>query len=403
MNSPFYTHEPISELDGIKKYTAYNYYWGINKREDIQRFIKEARSLGFTDAESLYWTNDKNKTYTNQWDRASFHFFLPISYDAVVLDLGSGYGNNTIPLAKYYGRVVAADATLELLQYTALRAASEGLTNVDFVNIDPLEFCNLPFKPHSFDAIIVSGLLEWVGSALPDVSPATLQQRVLTHLRTLLKSDGVLYIGIENRWFPGYVRRDPHTKLPYTCVLPRFLANIYAKRHGLPLGYKTYVHSSRTYTKMLKVAGFGEIAYAFPHPNYRNPSSIYTNDSEIDGYLYSENNLDRLYTHRWTTFLRIMRPLRLHHFFLSSFIFIASAERGSTIPSLIRRAVEQGIQGVELSDKMMRIPELKNPKEMARFALFHQGQAKPYGYLYAKHNPVNSDDVRLNFTDSTTL
>ena len=154
---------------------------------------------------------------------------------------------------------------------------------------------------------------------------------------------------------------------------------------------------------MLKVAGFGEIAYAFPHPNYRNPSSIYTNDSEIDGYLYSENNLDRLYTHRWTTFLRIMRPLRLHHFFLSSFIFIASAERGSTIPSLIRRAVEQGIQRVELSDKMMRIPELKNPKEMARFALFHQGQAKPYGYLYAKHNPVNSDDVRLNFTDSTTL
>jgi SAM-dependent methyltransferase len=365
----------------------------------MQAFLKKARLEGFETAEKTFWENEKQRTYSHQWDRASFHFFLPISSNATVLDLGSGYGNNTIPLARYYDRVVAADATRELLEYTSLRAQTEGLTNIDFVNIDPLEFLNLPFEPGSFDAIIMSGLLEWVGSAKLETPPNVSQQRVLAYLRTLLKKDGVLYVGIENRWFPGFYLRDPHTKIPYTCILPRPLANRYALSHGFKDGYRTYVYSSWGYKKMLTEAGFTQVEFHYPQPNYRNPATIFSNQPEVKGYLYGKGHLKDFFTQRWTMLLKILNVFRLHTFFLSSFMMIASSESIDRTPSILRRAVAEGLPGVGPRDVVMRVSDQSHP-ERCKFLVFRPGEATPYGYLFATHNPRTKDEQHLTFVSA---
>lgn len=390
MRSSILSSPPISEYAGIQIYTKHSYYWGVGDRETMRSFLASARSIGFFESLGALWTSDKQKTYADQWDRSSFHFLLPIAPDAVILDLGSGYGNNTIPLARYYGHVVAADATRELLEYTSLRAKAEGVKNIDFINIDPLEYLNLPFQPKSFDAIIVSGLLEWVGSATTDVSPDVSQQRVLCYLRTLLKEGGVLYIGIENRLFPGFFGRDPHTKLPYTCVMPRFLANWYARRHGWKDGYRTYVYSKVGYKNMLTRAGFKWIDFYYPQPNYRNPVAIFSDQKNIWHYLRSHGYLKQVFTPKWSFFLSITDRLGLGTFFLSSFMMVTGEGVIDKTPSILRRVLLQPELNARSSDIVVRVPD--SSASHCRFLVFHSGEEKPYGQILAPHLPQNSTE-----------
>ncbi len=391
-----FSRDPLTEANGIKRFTEHSYYWGINSREEMQAFLSKARTGNFEEEEARFWEHPKMKIYANQWHRADFLFCLPLSSEATVLDLGSGYGNNTIPLARYYKRVVAADATHELLEYNSLRAASEGIKNIDFVNIDPLEYANLPFAPKSFDAIIVSGLLEWIGPGRLDVPPNVSQQKALDYLKTLLKDDGILYVAIENRWFPGFFLRDPHSKLKYTAILPRPLADRYARAQGHTDGYRTYIYSSWSYRRMFKKAGFLHTDFYFPYPNYRNPGGIFSDEPGIQEYLYAHGHLKDFFTSKWTAFLKCARFFGLHTFFLSSFMMISSTRSTKQSLFIIRKAREQGLLQVLESDLVIRIIDASRV-ERAHFLAFHAGEGKPYGHLFAMHNPKTEPEKQLIF------
>lgn len=51
----------------------------------------------------------------------------------------------------------------------------------------------------------------------------------------LLRPRGYLYLVIENRFVPGYFigYPDPHCGLPFVTVLPRTLADRFARRKGV--------------------------------------------------------------------------------------------------------------------------------------------------------------------------
>ena len=86
-----------------------------------------------------------------------------------------------------------------------------------------------------------------------------------------MKTNGILYLAIENRIAGIYILgfKDPHSGLRFTTLMPRRLADWYArlKHKG---GYKTYIYSKWGYAKMLKEAGFTDTKFFLPLPSYRN-------------------------------------------------------------------------------------------------------------------------------------
>lgn len=370
----FFTHAPFAEKNGIKQYTETDFYWGITPREEIESFIALGREKGFEQAHKNFSFAGRFG-YAESFRRADFHFLLPLKKDSVILDLGSGFGNVTIPMAKHYGHVVAADASLPLLEYSSLRAKSENINNIDYVQVDPLEECNLPFKPKSFDAIILNGVLEWVGPARTDATPTAIQKRFLKHLSTLLKDDGFLYVGIENRLFPGWLRRDPHSKLKYTSILPRFIADWCAKKKGHIGGYRTYIYSSFGYRNMLRQSGFEFTKFYYPYTTYREPEYIYSNDNAVRRFLFA-GYLKNIFTKKWTSFLKILSFINADRIFVSSFMIVASKkEEGIKRTPYIYDVAKKLSSDVVKEDVYMKIPS-KNNK--ARFMVFHQSDNKPY-------------------------
>ena len=330
-----YTRNPIAVQHGIKKYTTENYYWGVLPRETMCTLNELIKQKGFASALKNFDLKGMRFDYAESYDRSDFIPFLPIANEATVLDLGSGYGNITIPLAKKFKKVIAIDASFELLEFLSLRASDEGISNIEYVNIAPLEHCDLPFRLKSFDAIILNGVLEWVGSGKTEKDPSVYQKELLSTLAGLLKDDGVLYIAIENRLFPGWLRRDPHSKLKWTSILPRPIANWYAYRHGFKNGYRTYIYSQWGYRKLLKNAGFTNLKFYYPYTSYRAPDFIYGDDKPVKRMLFRGKYIKKIFTRRWSIFLFLLRSVGLEDAFLSSFMIMARKGDGSFIPNFI--------------------------------------------------------------------
>jgi SAM-dependent methyltransferase len=397
-----FSRQPTKEQHGVKEYATTDFYWGIVPRDEMEAFLRLCSEKGFNNAEKEF-TFSGRFDYAHEVSRADFHFLLPLSEDATILDLGSGYGNVTMPLARYYKKIVAADASRPLLEFSSFRAQAEGLKNIEYVHIDPLEHCNLPFQPKSFDAIMLNGVLEWVGAGTTEGDPQELQEKLLTHLQALLKDDGFLYIAIENRMFPGWLRRDPHSKLKWTTIMPRVIANWYAEVNGQDFGYRTYIYSSVGYRRMLRRNGFNASKFYYPYTTYRSPDYIYSNDKPVETFLF-KGYLKNIFTKKWNTFLQWARRLGLQYFFLSSFLIIASRNKDQTfVPGLITMLKNAGIKNVEMTDSVLKVKGKGSADTHAYFALFHENTSKPYMAVKALRAPTNQkqrvEQVPLNAID----
>lgn len=390
-----YSREPLRMQDGIHAYADKDFYWDNIDREKMREFIQLGKRVGFVQARKGFSFGvehpGKLHQYMDNFARADFHFFLPLDRDATVLDLGSGYGNITIPLAKHYRRVVAVDTSVELLEFVKLRAESEGLTNIEFVHSDPFEYGNLPFTDKSFDAVVVSGVLEWVGAAKLDEPPSTLQQNFLSQVRRFVKEDGILYVAIENRLYPGFIHRDPHSKLHFTSILPRPLANWYAKFKGRADGYRTYIYSAFGYRRLLRRAGFPHISFLYPFSGYRSPTVIWPNRSEAASYVLRGPLGAQLYTRKWLTLLRFCEKLGETGLFLLSFMMIASSSTNRQ-PMLLR--MMQGMQGVTSDDVILKTLDAEG-ETSATFLLFHTGEHIPYATAHVPRIPSVDESIRI--------
>lgn len=377
---------------GVKIASAHNFYWGVASQQEMRDFISLARSQGFIQAQRNFKFSSRFD-YADQFSRADFHFFIPADREAVVLDVGSGYGNVTIPLARYYQRVVAVDASRELLEFSRLRSQAEGVNNIDHVHVEPLYHCNLPFKQKSFDVIVLNGVWEWAAHGSDDLDPQETQERVLQYLATLLKDDGVFCIGIENRLFPGWIRRDPHSKLKWTTILPRPIAHWLARRHGLSRGYQTYIYSAYGYRRLLGRAGFGNLRFYYPYTSYRDPEYIYSDHSLVRQFLL-RGYLDNIFTKKWSAFIRASSWFGLDRSFVSSFYIMASRDsRRPMTPAIIEQAVAGGAGGVAMDSGVMKISGQGSAGPDAEFLLFDRnGQTL---MLKAKRNPVTAAEREL--------
>ena len=179
------------------------------------------------------------------------------------LDIGCRYGLLTFEMAKAFKKVIAID-----IYESAIEKIKERAKNFDNIEIYKIDLLNSNFDDSSFDLIILEGVLEWVGLTNPSISPKEVQIQTLKECKRLLKNGGILYCGIENKLFPLYWLRDPHSYLPLTVILPRFLSKrIYARFNDNEY-YGQNISTYWGYSKMFYKV-FRNYNIMIPIPNYK--------------------------------------------------------------------------------------------------------------------------------------
>ncbi|MDC0368880.1 class I SAM-dependent methyltransferase [Opitutales bacterium] len=189
-----------------------------------------------------------------------------------VLDIGAGWGQFSIPLAKC-NRVCAIEPTPERLEFIRAISEQENVkNNMFFLGSDYLE---VEFKK-KFDLILSIGVIEWVGSFVDLPSPEYAQTEFLKKAQSELKENGKLIIGIENRLGLKYLMgaRDDHHGFEDVMIYGKeFAKNFFGEDYVD--ARKCLVHSLSDYKELLKKAGFQKTNFFVSVPDYKIIEKIF--------------------------------------------------------------------------------------------------------------------------------
>lgn len=273
--------------DEIFDFSTIQLYWNQISTKEMDIIIKEAKNKGWKQAISNFFGDERKylQDYIVKSSRADWMLFAPVKTDSTILDIGSGWGAVVVELAKKYKEVYATDCNIDTLKFLKVRSEQEGIKNLKFVKTNPLDYPTLPFTDSSFDMIVLNGILEWVGSARVDNSPDRVQFDALIELHRLLKPDGFIYLGIENRWyFRHFLAGTPHGELPFISVLPRRIANILTllirkQKH------RTFIYSKKGYIKLFEKAGYKVKKVYGIKPSYHFPKIMVPMEDSSNSFL----------------------------------------------------------------------------------------------------------------------
>lgn len=204
--------------------------------------------------------------------RSKFIEERKLSKEKFILDVGAGWGQFSIPLAKK-NRVCSVEPTPEKIEFIKAVAKQENIEeNIFFVGSDYLQ---LQFDT-KFDCILCIGVLEWIGSFRDDLEPFELQLSFLSKARKDLKKNGTMIIGIENRIGLKYLlgAADDHTGIPHISYFAYERAR---KKFNIATNkeLKSFTYSLGEYTNMLKKSGFSKIQFYVALPDYKLPKKIF--------------------------------------------------------------------------------------------------------------------------------
>jgi len=202
---------------------------------------------------------------------------------AKVLDIGSGWGQIALPLARNKNHeVTALEPTPERLAFVQAAATQEQVADrMHFVQAD---FFDLEFEPSSFDLICSIGVFEWVPKFRPG-EPAKVQAEFLSRIRALLKPGGHLVIGIENRLGLKYLlgAPDDHLGVPNIAIYDTALAaQKWKAQSGQSLRSFTFTRSELA--ELLTTAGFRTATFFAALPDYKLPRLILPLGQEINDH-----------------------------------------------------------------------------------------------------------------------
>ena len=266
--------------DGIPSFSRKeDYYYGEIPKPDMHRLIKATETVGWDKAFNdlcLTLSDDDYVSFLAHYamdeKRAAWKFLLEIPQNGRVLDLGCGWGNISFSLARNFKEVVAMDLAIERVQILRQRAGQLNINNIIVANGGDTEY--LPFVDKAFDAVTLNGVLEWVPRSMPD-NPRRVQLHLLNEIARILKKDGQIYVGIENRIGYRYFLGKPeeHSGLKYASLIPRFMADIYSKRMK-KRPFRTYTYTIGGYRQLLRDSGFAKAKFFLPYPDYREFSML---------------------------------------------------------------------------------------------------------------------------------
>lgn len=303
-----------------------DFYYGEIPQEAMRDFLEEAEKTSVAEAVDNFLIPNFEKgawlkKYITDDSRADWRFILEPDPNAVVLDLGCGYGGISIPLADIFGKVVAADPTFERVETVRLRCRDERIKNIETIQADAL---NLPFGDNAFDGAVMMGVLEWVAQGR-EGSVKNLQLQALKNIFRVLKPGGFFVLGIENRFGYNYFlgEEDEHSHLKFTTLMPRFLANVVSRyrSHGT---YRTYTYSYLGYQRLLRRVGFSDLKFWGAIPKYRYPDFVidFSKTQPLEYYIESIGKKTGLKKYGFVL-VKLLHRLGLWKYLFPSFIVVA--------------------------------------------------------------------------------
>ncbi|MFX0175353.1 MAG: methyltransferase domain-containing protein [Candidatus Hodarchaeota archaeon] len=153
--------------------------------------------------------------------------YLTNSSELVVLDAGCRYGAFIFELSKKFKFVYGIDISANVL--AKLMKETKSVSNIE---IKEESILKTNFKENSFDLVILEGVLEWVGLSNSQIPARKSQEIALKECKRILKKNGILFVGIENKMFPYHWFVDPHGYTPFTAILPKKLSIFLYKHLG---------------------------------------------------------------------------------------------------------------------------------------------------------------------------
>ncbi len=183
-----------------------------------------------------------------------------------ILDVGCGLGGISIAFNEKSSCIFSLDRNEKIISRFKRRLSDKNIRGIYFLQADS---SRLPFLNNSFDLVIINGVLEWVGHD-KDEDPISSQLHTLSEAMRVLKKDGILYLAIENRFYPINFIRDPHLGIPFVTLLPYRLG--YKLAYFLKgYYYTTPIHSYWWLKRMLKRIGFSRICIYAGLIHYQYP------------------------------------------------------------------------------------------------------------------------------------
>lgn len=257
-----------------------------------------------------------------------------------ILDIGAGWGQISLPLARDHA-VVALEPTPERLAFIHAAARQDGVADrMAFIEAD---FMAVEFEA-DFDLVCCIGVLEWVPK-FQTGDPWTLQRDFLQRIREALAPGGRLVVGIENRLGLKYLlgSRDDHIALPNIAVLDRAAAGErYRRTTGGDL--RSFTYSLVEYEELFAAAGFAPPRAYAAFPDYKIPALIARVGDELnrlvlggaalpsehDGASGEQLDADRQLDLR--SHYRSLAALGIASAFAPSFFLVADASAPATAP-----------------------------------------------------------------------
>jgi 2-polyprenyl-3-methyl-5-hydroxy-6-metoxy-1,4-benzoquinol methylase len=307
--------------NSIPFFVQSDFYWGEIPQKDMNEMLSIMDQEGYE--QGLEYLNQKHPGRSNfifNVTRSDWRFPIDIKPGMKVLDLGCGWGSNSFPLAELGADVYSMDITKERVEFVKKRADFEGINNVTPLVGDVME---APFSDNAFDLIICNGVFEWIGLGVKHGGPVEVQEKFLKSMNNMLKQNGILYIGIENRWAASYFNKGiDHSGIRYTSLMPRVVANFYSKiKIGKP--YLTYTYSYRGYHKIFNKSGFQDVKTYIPFPGYNNPVSLVPYDSFVAMRVFLANTgkFKKIQNKLFKKIVLSRPVLTAYRFFIYSFSF----------------------------------------------------------------------------------
>ena len=272
----------VPVINGIPVFAKDAPYWCEIPKEEMKQLLERISAADVNNwKEILKDTLDrKDKSLFNyifDENRSGWKYLIDLPKESRILDIGSGWGTLAFPLAKHFKEVVSVEPVFERAKFQMIRKKKEGVNNLNVACMSSTELC---FPDGYFDLVILNGVLEWMPLSYPAMDPRKAQIKALKSIGKILRKEGQLYVGIENRcsfhYFLGY--KEEHSGLRFGSLLPRGIANIYS-RIVKRKNYNTYTYSYKGYKNLLKESGFTDTQIYLPLPNYRNYSFIIPSDN----------------------------------------------------------------------------------------------------------------------------
>jgi len=183
---------------------------------------------------------------------------------AKVLDIGCGVGGISLAIAQEGGILVALDISVGAIERGVSRSGHYLLASA----------VTLPVREGSMDLVILNGVLEYTARGQGGIwTPRDIHLGVLEYVRSLLAPGGVLYLGIENRYYLKFLlgARD-HYEMRWSNILPRKLSTFISRLLGEEV--RNWIYSYRELRELLEEAGFNDPVFYTALSSYKAPEHI---------------------------------------------------------------------------------------------------------------------------------